>query len=165
MSAVTCWKCVVKGRENNALFFFFYFKLKQNNAAFTERRMNLSFRRGWFVTRVEWLHTLTKFSPFSKNGLYHSPVLFFCCEMLIKPLLYYETMCSVVECPLKTTRLSISLSVWESRLHSSFSIVTGFVFSLRLTGLKKTGIISATRVIILDLLKMFCSLPGNKSDC
>lgn len=86
---------------------------------------------------------------------FHQCYFSLCCEMLTALLLYCETIRSGVECSLKTTCLSSSPLAVESRLHSSFSIITAFSH-LRCLVYKHMGRWD-TRVKILDLLKT-CSV-------
>lgn len=81
-----------------------------------------------FISRVEWLHNLIKFSMFSKSRMKRSPVLFFFLLWNVNHASFVLWNCSVVECPLEMRSLSISPSVVETRLCSNFSIVSGLVF-------------------------------------
>lgn len=110
-------KYVVKGRKNIALFFFFFFLRKAELRCFHGETYGslfpprLLYHHGGMAT-----HSYQVLTVFSKRVESFPSVIFPpCCEMSIMLLLYCETMCSVVECPLKTTRLSISPSVvWRA---------------------------------------------------
>lgn len=117
LSAVTCWNCVVKGRENIALLFL---KKRKKEG----RATLLSWRDGCIsVSTVVALspgwngYTLLSSSHRSPKAGWIIPQCYFvslCCETLITLLLYCETMCSVVECPLEDdTPFDLSLGCGE----------------------------------------------------
>lgn len=125
LSAVTC---VVKGRENNALFFFFLRKAKHC----FHRETDASLLPPWLLYQRGGMVTLLSSSHCSQKAGQIIPQCYFSlsCETSIVLLLYCETvLCGKDVHSRRHTFRPLPLAV-ESRVHSSFSIVTGLVFSL-----------------------------------
>lgn len=118
--------------------------------------MHLSFHLSCSIATVEWLHTLIKILPLSERLVQSFlSIIFFLelwnvyCASFFPLFLKCETVCSVVECPVKTLLHLFPLAA-ESRLYETFSILTGLVCYIR----KSLGIIPASGVIILIRVEM-----------
>lgn len=162
--AVKKKKCVVKGRENIALFFLFLFLRKAELCCFhgeTDESPfppRLLYHHGGMVT-----HSYQVLTVFRKRVESFPSVIFL---HVVKCWSCF--FCTVKQCALRVwmstqedTPFDLSLGHVESRLHSSFSIVSGFILTLWFKeDLDHTSYQSYNT---WSLWNLFCSLTGNNS--